>query len=159
MGTANQQRWLQTPWALNDRRMKISPSGKVQIGLAQAVGTPHDDYKLAVDGKLVARSVQVTQQNWADFVFAPTYRLLPLPELEQYLEAHRHLPAIPSAPEVAANGLDLGDMSARLLQTVEELTLHVIALGKQNEQLRAEVAELARQVRPAYPAVGPPASR
>ena len=131
------------------RVMKVKPSNQVQIGLyAPPAGSPHTDYRLAVDGKLVAKSVFVTQApaNWADFVFEPTYPLKPLPELEAYLKQNRHLPAIPSAAEVAKNGLNLGDINARLLQSLEELTLHVIELGKQNARLQADMAALAARV-------------
>ena len=100
-----------------------------------------------MDGKLVARSVFVTQTpNWADFVFEPTYRLMPLPELADYLRQNRHLPAIPSAADVAKDGIDLGTMNARLLQSLEELTLHVIALGQQNERQQNEITALAVKV-------------
>lgn len=132
--------------------MKISPGGvlggQVQIGRAPftASNTTHANFKLAVDGKIVAKSVYVTQLNWADFVFAPTYRLMPLPELEQYLQTYRHLPAIPSAQEVATDGVNVGVMQANLLQTVEELTLHVIELSKQNQQLQVELRALAAKV-------------
>ena len=102
---------------------------------------------MAIDGKLVAKSIFVTQAPaWADFVFAPSYVLQPLPELEAYLKLHRHLPAIPSAAEVEKNGLDLAGLNAKLLQSLEELTLHVIELGKQNARLQTEVAALAARV-------------
>jgi len=158
-GGPNAERWVNQSWALNDRRLRISPTGQVQIGRAPTTAPHVSDYKLAVDGKLVARSVYVTaMNNWADFVFEPTYPLLPLPELESYLQTYRHLPAIPAAREVVANGIDLGEMQARLLQTVEELTLHVIALNKQQEQLRAQVATLTTQLQAASPAAPVPAA-
>ncbi|GAA3987347.1 hypothetical protein [Hymenobacter antarcticus] len=136
------------------RVLKIKPTNQVQIGVATP--TNHTDYRLAVDGKLVAKSIFVTQTpSWADFVFEPTYSLRSLPELEGYLKQHRHLPAIPSAAEVAKNGIDLGTMDARLLQSLEELTLHVIELGKQNAHLQAEVAALTARVnQAAAPAAG-----
>jgi hypothetical protein len=136
------------------RVMKIKPSNQVQIG--KDLPTAHTDYRLAVDGKLVAKSIFVTQvSNWADFVFAPTYTLRPLPELEAYLKQQRHLPAIPAAAEVEKNGIDLGEMNAKLLQSLEELTLHVIEVGKQNARLQAEVAALAAKVnQTATPAAG-----
>lgn len=139
------------------RVLKIKPSQQVQVGpYAPPATSPHTDYRLAVDGKLVAKSIFVTQAttNWADFVFAPTYALQPLPELEAYLKQNRHLPAIPSAAEVEKNGIDVGEMNARLLQSLEELTLHVIELSKQNARLQAEVAALAARVnQAAAPAV------
>lgn len=140
------------------RVMKILPSRQVQIGpSAPPIGTTHEDYRLAVDGKLVTRSVFVTQlpSNWPDFVFAPTYTLRPLPELEAYLQQNRHLPAIPSAAEVAKDGIDVAAMNAKLLQSLEELTLHVIELGKQNARLQSEVTALAAKVnQAAAPAAG-----
>lgn len=125
--------------------LRILQSGKVQIG-AQ-LPTTQTDYKLAVDGKLVTKSLFVTSPiNWADFVFAPKYRLMPLPELETYLRVNRHLPAVPSASEVESKGYNVSEMDAKLLQSLEELTLHVIELNKQNQQLQAEMATLRKQV-------------
>ncbi|MDO7848568.1 hypothetical protein Q5H92_19530 [Hymenobacter sp. M29] len=127
------------------QRLRISPDGKVQIGRGLTSASPHyANYKLAVDGKLVAQSVYVmSATDWADFVFEPTYRLMPLPELERYLQLNKHLPTIPSAGEVQANGIDVGTMQARLLQQLEELTLRVIELDKQNQRLQAEITALA----------------
>ena len=41
-----------------------------------------------------------------------------------------HLPNIPSAAEVEENGINLGEMQGKLLQKIEELTLHIIQLEK-----------------------------
>ena len=150
-GSAGSAQYYYPTDLIDYRVMKIKPTsmGQVQLGLnAPPAGTPHADYRLAVDGKLVAKAVFVTQAaaNWADFVFEPTYALLPLPALESYLRENKHLPAIPAAAQVAREGIDLGTMQAKLLQTVEELTLHVIELGKQNARLQAEVTALAGEV-------------
>ncbi len=59
-----------------------------------------------------------------------------LSEVESYITRHRHLPGIPSAKEVENNGVDLGEMNAKLLQKVEELTLYVIDLQKQIDELK-----------------------
>lgn len=40
---------------------------------------------------------------------------------------------IPSATDVKANGIDLGEMNAKLLEKIEELTLHLIEIKKENE--------------------------
>jgi hypothetical protein len=42
--------------------------------------------------------------------------------VESYVQANGHLPGIPSAAQVAAGGINVGDMQARLLQKIEELT-------------------------------------
>lgn len=118
------------------RRMQISPGGQVMIG--KTTPTTQPDYKLAVDGKLVAQTMYVTAPGtWADFVFEPGYNSMPLPELETYLAVNKHLPLIPAASQVEANGYNVTEMDAKLLQTIEELTLQVIRLGKEVEQLKA----------------------
>ncbi len=53
-----------------------------------------------------------------------------------------HLPGIPSAAEVEANGISLSEMQSRLLQKVEELTLHMIALEKENGMLWSSLDNL-----------------
>lgn len=123
------------------RAMQILQNGRIQIGTRAP--SAHPDYRLAVDGKLVSTSVYVTNpSNWADFVFAPSYKLMPLAELESYLKVNHHLPAIPAANEVEAKGYSVTDMDAKLLRSVEELTLHVIELSKQNAQMRVELNSL-----------------
>jgi hypothetical protein len=95
---------------------------------------------------VVAKSVYVTTPNaWADFVFEPSYKPMGLAALEGYLLKNKHLPHIPSAKEVEANGYNVTEMDAKLLQTVEELTLQVIELGKQNQQLQVRLASLEKQ--------------
>jgi hypothetical protein len=118
-------------------RMQISTSGQVNIGTRLPTSQPN--YKLAVEGSLVAQSIYVTNPNtWADFVFEPSYKPMALPTLEGYLLKNKHLPHIPSAKEVEANGYNVTEMDAKLLQTVEELTLQVIELSKKIDKLEAE---------------------
>ena len=121
------------------RKIEMYQDGRMRIGLRAP--TTQTDYKLAVEGKVVAQSIYVTSPStWADFVFAPTYSPMSLPKLEQFLRVNKHLPAIPSASEVTANGYNVTDMDAKLLQSIEELTLHVIALSKEVAELKAEKA-------------------
>lgn len=114
----------------------IRQNGKVQIG--DQLPTNQPDYKLSVAGKVVAQSIYVTNPGtWADFVFEPSYEPMALPTLESYLKKNKHLPYIPSANEVEANGYNVAEMDAKLLQTVEELTLQLIALKKEVDELKA----------------------
>jgi len=69
---------------------------------------------------------------------------MPLAEVESYITEHQHLPDVPSAEEVAADGLSLGETQALLLQKIEELTLYVIDLKKENEVLKTKFEQLAR---------------
>lgn len=93
-------------------------------------------FECSSSGQVRAKSLTVTLSGWSDFVFDEGYRLPSLPELESYIKHNRHLPDIPSAKEVDENGVDLGEMNAKLLQKVEELTLYVIDLQKQIDELK-----------------------
>ncbi|RYC67456.1 hypothetical protein [Spirosoma sordidisoli] len=75
--------------------------------------------------------------DWADRVFAPTYRLRSLSEVAQFIKANQHLPGVPSAEEVTREGVDLVQMNAKLLEKVEELTLYVIELQRQVNELKS----------------------
>jgi hypothetical protein len=104
-------------------------SGNVGIGTADTKG-----YKLAVAGNMIAESVKVQLQgSWPDYVFSKSYQLPSLQETEKHIKERGHLPGIPSAAEVKANGIDLGEMNAKLLQKIEELTLHLIEMKKQSD--------------------------
>ncbi|MEM6271718.1 MAG: hypothetical protein AAF998_19935, partial [Bacteroidota bacterium] len=93
------------------------------LGTADFVdGGNGKDYRLSVDGRIRAREVKV-YSGWADHVFAPGYELMPLSELALYIAERGHLPGVPSAAEVSANGVDVGETQALLLEKIEELTL------------------------------------
>ena len=66
------------------------------------------------------------------------YKLLSMEETERYIRNNSHLSNAPSTAEVEVEegGLSLGEMNKVLLQTAEELTLHVIELLKQIDKLR-----------------------
>jgi hypothetical protein len=124
--------------------------GNVGIGSTDTHG-----YKLAVNGNIRAKEIKVEADPWPDYVFAPTYALTPLTELKTYIDRHQHLPGIPSAIEVAKEGINLGEMNLKLLQKVEELTLYLIekdktdykvlkASIKQNNRIRSLENEVKR---------------
>jgi len=113
-------------------------NGSVAIGTTDPKG-----YKLAVAGSMIAESVKVKLQGaWPDFVFGKKYQLPSLQQTEQHILANGHLPGIPSAAEVAKDGIDVGEMNKKLLQKIEELTLYLIEIKKENEKQQKEIDNL-----------------
>jgi hypothetical protein len=114
----------------------LTNDGNVGIGTDVTHG-----YKLAVKGKILAEELKVKlSQNWPDYVFNKNYHLLPLKEVDQFIQTNNHLPDMPSAKEVQDNGVNVGEMNARLVKKVEELTLYLIAMQKEMEQLKVKIA-------------------
>jgi hypothetical protein len=113
-------------------RFMIDPQGNIGIGT-----TNPGSFKLAVEGKIGAREVNVTTTNpWPDYVFEPSYNLSPLDSIKTYIDKNKHLPEVPSAKEMEKNGVNLGEMNMLLLKKIEELTLYVIELRKEVNELK-----------------------
>lgn len=98
-------------------------------------------HKLAVGGSIGAQEVKVEVGGWSDFVFEEEYELPTLQEVESHIKEKGHLKDIPSAKEVEENGIYLGEMDAKLLQKIEELTLYVIELKKENKEQQKLIEE------------------
>ena len=113
-------------------------TGNVGIGT-----TSPGAYKLAVNGNIHTKEVKVDLVGWADYVFGKEYELPTLEEVEKHINEKGHLINIPSAEEVEANGIQLGEMSKLLLEKIEELTLYTIEQQNEIDQLQKESQELA----------------
>ena len=125
--------------------MRIDHTGNVGIG------TPTPARELSVNGEIEAEELIVVPDVAAipDFVFEEAYELRSLEEVERYIDEHGHLPEIPSAAEMQAEGVGMSAMQMKLLQKIEELTLYLIAQHKtltamqqENAQLRTRLATL-----------------
>jgi hypothetical protein len=108
----------------------------IKAGGNVGIGTNNPQSKLAVNGKITCKEVEVTLTGWPDYVFGKDYKLSPLSEVENYIKVNGHLPGISSASEIENNGLSLGEMNKQLMQKVEELTLYVIQLQKEVNSLK-----------------------
>lgn len=118
--------------------------GTVMIGTtvlpSQAQGK---GYIFAVKGNMIAEKIKVaTYINWADYVFDLNYDLMPLDEVEEYINENSHLPEVPSAKDIEENGYELAEMDATLLKKIEELYLYTLELKKDVEKLKEENKEL-----------------
>lgn len=116
----------------NNEFMRIMANGNVLIGTEDAKST---NYKLAVNGSAIfTRAVVKLYSAWPDYVFETSYKLPTIREVEQFIKQHKHLPGVPSAKEVEAHGLDVGENQAVLLKKIEELTLYLIQQQKELER-------------------------
>ncbi|AOW20092.1 fibronectin type III domain-containing protein [Urechidicola croceus] len=117
-------------WTTNE----LFANGNVGIGI-----NPQAGYSLAVAGNIIAEEVRVALQgNWPDYVFEKNYNLPSLLEVENYINKHGHLENIPSAYDTKTNGISVGEMNAKLLRKVEELTLYIIQQEKKINELSEE---------------------
>ncbi len=118
----------------------VRNDGKVGIGT-----TSTGNHRLAVEGSIGAREIKVEASGWSDFVFDKEYNLPTLKEVENHIKEKGHLKDIPSAKEVERNGFFLGEMDAKLLQKIEELTLYTIEQEKKIKAFEKEKLKIEKQ--------------
>ena len=119
---------------------------KAKQGIAFYIEDQNDEPVFSVnniDGKVYAREVNVTLDiPYPDYVFTPSYDLKPLTAVKKFIEENNRLPGMPSADEVAKNGIDLGEHNRLLVEKIEELTLYMLEMQKEIEQLKEENAAI-----------------
>jgi hypothetical protein len=112
--------------------------GPVVIG---NVSSTPAGYKLFVKDGILTERLKVAVHgtgNWADYVFADDYSLMPLEQVEAFIKEHKHLPHVPSAQDMVTEGIDVATVDAKLMEKIEELTLYIIALKKEMNTLKEE---------------------
>ena len=115
--------------------------GDVGIGTEDTFG-----YKLAVSGVIGAKEVNVELTSaWPDYVFSDDYKLMTLEQLNAFINQNNHLPNVPSAGEVKESGISVGEMNAKLLEKIEELTLYLLQLKEENIQQQNQIEQLINQ--------------
>jgi hypothetical protein len=77
--------------------------------------------------------------NWSDYVFDKKYKLMSVDDLDKFVKKNKHLPNIPTADDVKNDGIDLGDMDAKILAKIEELSLYIIDQQKQIDELKKKI--------------------
>ncbi|MEQ9426852.1 MAG: LamG-like jellyroll fold domain-containing protein [Cyclobacteriaceae bacterium] len=125
-----------------DNLGKVNYTGNVGIGVVD----PSEALEVAGTIYTTKIKVDVNAGQTPDYVFEDDYDLMPLSEIQEYIEANKHLPEVPSASEMEANGMNLNDMNLLLLKKVEELTLHQIDLLDQINLLKKELLQLKSEV-------------
>jgi hypothetical protein len=66
--------------------------------------------------------------------------------LENHIAEKGHLENVPNEEQVLMNGISLGEMNAKLLQKIEELTLYMIEMKKESIEIKKENAEMKKRI-------------
>ncbi len=131
----------------------ILKNGNIGIGDS----TPNEG-TLVVSGTIVAsRSIIASSTLTPDYVFEyfftgkskdnPAYRFPTLAEIEHFLFEHHHLPNIPSAEMVKAQGgIELNRASELQLEKIEELYLFTIDQEKRIKKLEKTISLLIEEL-------------
>ncbi|HLW40289.1 MAG TPA: hypothetical protein VKX31_07860 [Brumimicrobium sp.] len=108
---------------------------------------PYKLLQLNNDGLLRAREIKVDLDAWPDYVFKKDYPLMPLNEVKAFIVANGHLPNVPSALEIEADGVNLGEAAKTSMEKIEELTLYILEINEKVENQEKEQQEQAETIK------------
>jgi hypothetical protein len=92
---------------------------------------------VSIQGVVNSCKVVVEASSWCDYVFDETYKPMPLEEIEKFVKQNKHLPEVPPASEIENKKVDLFAMQQIQMKKIEELTLYMIEIKKENDSLKA----------------------
>jgi trimeric autotransporter adhesin len=133
-------------WSLSNGYLKNTSKRGVVIG--EGITSMPEGYSFYVADGILTEKVKVAikgTDEWADYVFGKNYNRMSLADVAKYIEKNNHLPNVPSAAEMVQNGNDLHKTDVKLLEKIEELTLYMIEMKKENEQLKKDVDSLKKR--------------
>jgi hypothetical protein len=118
-------------------KVQISaPITATNLTAKKPITAAFNNYMLAVEGNIVCQKAIVQTSDWADYVFASDYKLMPLAEVENYIATNNHLPDMPNTETVVAQGQDVGEIQKLQQAKIEELTLYIIKMQKEIDALK-----------------------
>ncbi len=113
---------------------------QVGIGVTDLDLSAHPNYQLLINGQIGAKNLVIKADGvWPDYVFEKGYEPMSLQEIREYIGTNKHLPGVPSAQEIAEEGISVNEMMHAQMQKIEEMTLLMIKLEKDYQK------QLARQ--------------
>jgi hypothetical protein len=131
----------------------ITENSKGYIG----IGTKNPDALLTVKGSIHTQEVLIDLEGAVapDYVFEKyytgssalreTYEMLPLSEVESFIQTHHHLPGVKSAQLLQEEGIQLKEFNLLLLEKIEELTLYLIEQQHQITELKERLQKLENE--------------
>ncbi|MCX6319854.1 MAG: hypothetical protein NTW29_21425 [Bacteroidetes bacterium] len=136
-----QPSWGNTGVGTYSPNAKFHVNGTILVGgTNQRIAT---NYEVSVDGEIMCENL--TMQNstsWPDYVFENDYKLMPLADLEKSIRENKHLPNVPSAAEISKTGINMQVITKAHMEKIEELTLYIIQLKKEIDELRGELKKI-----------------
>ncbi len=128
----------------NTSALFVTSGGNIGIGTK----TPSERLQVVGNLKVSGNIIYgAPEEPVPDYVFDSDYRLMPVEELQKYIQEQRHLPNVPNAGEIKEKGINLGDFQWKLLQKIEELTLYTVqqatTIREQDNSIRELRARLA----------------
>jgi hypothetical protein len=130
IGTASPRHRLDVKGVINMRVAYNAPG--LNVNDNEFIGIDRSGRVTLADFRMKYKS----ENDWADYVFSKNYRLMPLQDLEKFIKVNNHLPNVPSAEEVVREGVNMNQITAKLLEKIEEQTLYIINLQKQIDELK-----------------------
>ena len=124
-------------------KLQVVGEGSDDIVLSVARGNSENDvFRVYGNGVVYTTEVNIkVTEDFPDYVFKEGYELIPLADLEKFIQENGHLPNIPKAIIIKEDGLSVGEMQVKQMEKIEELTLYTI---EQDKQLKAQ-NELIKQ--------------
>lgn len=114
--------------------------------MAGSVSVGH--YSIFAMGGILTEELRIMRnQDWADYVFTPDYKLAPLDEVEAFIKQNGHLPNVPSAAEIKRDGMEVGEIATIQQEKIEELTLYLIEQKKQNEKQDLQIEKQNQEIK------------
>jgi len=134
---------------LQSKTLVLSSSHKIGLGTDTFTCNDCTDYRLFVKDGIKTEKVKVeiaVNNGWADYVFKKDYKLMPLKDLQNYIDEKGHLPEVPTTNEAIANGIELKEMNILLLKKIEELTLYTLQQQKNIDEQNQRIQSLEKKL-------------
>ena len=147
-GTINAAQYLKNgqpfanEWATAGNSADIYSNNTGNVG----IGTSCPQNKLEVIGTI--RSYEWIVENFpgCDFVFEDNYKRMTYQEKEKWFKEKKHLRGIAPAKETDISGMKAGETISGIIMNVEENSLDIIDLQKENETLKNKNNELEKRI-------------